>query len=122
MATTQAIERRRFEEADETRPAGSGQAQIVKMGEITMMKMTLPPGWRWSKDVKPIAGTDSCQAPHLGYQLSGRLHVVSDDGTEEEFGPGDLSRITPGHDAWVVGDEAVVTLDISGAGVWAKHS
>jgi quercetin dioxygenase-like cupin family protein len=87
-----------------------------------IMHVTLQPGWKWSKDVKPIAKTDSCQAPHLNYMISGRMHVVMDDGTEEDFGPGDIAVIPPGHDAWVVSDEPVVTLDVTGSGVWAKPS
>ena len=37
-----------------------------------------------------------------------------DDGTEREFGPGDAFHMPPGHDAWIVGDEASVLLDIGG--------
>ena len=54
------------------------------------------------------------------YILSGRLHTVMDDGSAQEFGPGDLGAIPPGHDAWVVGNAPAVLLDITGAGVWAK--
>jgi uncharacterized cupin superfamily protein len=120
MADAQKMIKRSFGSPDETRVAGSGQAAVVALGDVTFMKATLPPGWQWSKDVKPIAHTDSCQAPHLNYFISGRLHVVMDDGSEEEFGPGDIASIPPGHDAWVVGDEPVVGLDITGAGTWAK--
>jgi len=114
------IVKRNFNSPDETRPAGAGKADVVNLGDVTMMKVTLQPGWKWSKDVKPLVNTPSCQAPHLGYIMSGRLHVVMDDGTEEEFGPGDLELIAPGHDAWVVGNDPVVALDITGAGIWAK--
>jgi hypothetical protein len=69
--------------------------------------------WRWSENVKPIVGTDSCQVLHTGYQVSGRLHVRLEDGTEEEVGPGEAYVIPPGHDAWVVGDEPVVTVEMS---------
>lgn len=117
MAT---VQKRRFESPDETRPAGTGKADLVNLGQVTMMRVTLPPGWKWSTDVKPIAGTKSCQAPHLGYVLSGRMHLVMDDGTEEDFGPGDLMMAAPGHDAWIVGNEPYIGLDITGSGVWAK--
>jgi hypothetical protein len=70
--------------------------------------MTLQPCWRWSECIKPVVGTDSCQALHIGTVLSGRMHIVHDDGTEADIGPGDAYRIAPGHDAWVVGDEPVV--------------
>jgi quercetin dioxygenase-like cupin family protein len=67
-----------------------------------------------------LAKTESCQAPHLQYHVAGRLRVVMDDGQEMEFGPGDVSWLPPGHDAWVVGDEPAVVIDISGMGAYAK--
>jgi uncharacterized cupin superfamily protein len=114
--------KRRFESPDEVRPAGQGQAEIVKFGDVALMRVTLKPGWKWSNDVKPIVHTDSCQAHHLGYMFSGRMHVVMSDGSEEEFGPGDVVDIPPGHDAWVVGNEPAVSLDITGSSIWAKPS
>ena len=88
----------------------------------TALKGTFEPGWRWSEHVKPIAETDSCQAAHLGYVLSGRMHIVMDDGTEGEVGPGDAFSIPPGHDAWTVGDEACVLVDFGQVGDYAKRS
>jgi hypothetical protein len=119
-ASVPSLLKRTFDSPDETRPAGSGKAAIVNLGQATFMRVTLPPGWRWSKDVKPIAHTESCQAAHLGYVLSGRMHAVMDDGTEADFGPGDLMLMAPGHDAWVVGNEPYVGLDITGSAAWAK--
>jgi quercetin dioxygenase-like cupin family protein len=77
------------------------------------------PGWRWSEHVKPIAKTDRCEAAHAGYVISGRMKVVMNDGTEDEFGPGDLMIIPPGHDAWVVGDDAMVVVDWTSFGDYA---
>lgn len=121
MTITQTtMSKRSFESPDETRPAGVGQAQVVTVGDMSLMRVTVQPGWRWTKDVQPLAKTESCQAPHLLYMLSGRLHVVMDDGSEEEFGRGDIAVIPPGHDAWVAGDEPAVSLDITGGSIWAK--
>jgi|SRR5579859_6675669 len=120
--TQQTMLKRSFNEPDETRPAGSGKAEIINVGDMAMMRITLPPGWKWSRELKQVVGTESCEAPHFQYHVSGRLHVRMDDGSEDDFGPGDLSVLPPGHDAWVVGDEACVTIDITGAHVWAKHS
>jgi len=100
---------------DETRTFDHGQVQVVKIGEVTVGRYTFEPGWRWSESVKPIAKTDSCQAHHVGYVLTGTLHVVTDDGAEVELGTGDAYEIHPGHDAWVVGDEAVTSVEFSGA-------
>ncbi len=73
----------------------------------------MEPGWRWSSDVKPITGTDLCMVHHKGYAVTGRLHVLMDDGSEIEVGPGDAHDIPPSHNAWVVGDEPYVGIDLS---------
>ncbi len=72
------------------------------------MKQTYQPGWKWSKDMKQVAGTDTCQMHHMGVGISGKMHVKANDGQEMEFGPGDVVDIPPGHDAWVLGDQPVV--------------
>jgi hypothetical protein len=71
-----------------------------------------------------VAGTDSCQAHHVGVLVSGRIHLVHDDGTEGDAGPGDAYVINPGHDAWVLGDEPLVgfEFDSSAATTYAKPS
>jgi uncharacterized cupin superfamily protein len=100
-----------MESADETRTFEKGQVSIVHVDEVTAGKFTLEPGWKWSECVKPVAGTDSCQARHVGVVQSGTLHVAHEDGTEVEIGPGDAYVIDPGHDAWVVGDERFVGFE-----------
>jgi quercetin dioxygenase-like cupin family protein len=108
---------------EETRPFedGKGKVELVNVAAGPVGRATFEPGWRWSEHVKPIAGTDSCQAPHLGYYVSGRMHVVMDDGEEMEFGPGDFSIIPGGHDAWIVGDEPCVVIDWQGFADYAKR-
>jgi quercetin dioxygenase-like cupin family protein len=117
-----ALERKRFDSADETRPFqdGTGQVEVVNIAGGVVGRATFNPGWKWSEHVKPLAGTDSCQSAHLGYVVSGRQVVQMDDGTELEFGPGDVVSIPPGHDGWTVGDEACVVLDFSGMATYAK--
>ena len=110
---TQSLQQKTLDSPDETRTFENGKAQVVTLGDFSASRLTLEPGWRWSENVRPIAGTDSCQVLHTGYQVSGRLHVRLDDGTEAEVGPGEAYVIPPGHDAWVVGDEPVVTVDMS---------
>ena len=85
-----------------------GGARLGAAGGVSMLKATFDPGWRWSEDVAPIAGTASCQVRHLGYVMSGRMAIVMDDGGQLEIGPGDLFDCAPGHDAWTVGDEKFV--------------
>ena len=100
----------------------SRQAEILNIGGGTIGRLILEPGWRWSNDVKPIAGTESCEAPHFQYHVSGRLAIRMDDGQELIAGPGDVTSLPQGHDAWVVGDETVITVDWFGATSWAKAS
>lgn len=102
---------KRMDAPDETRTPALTTLAVVALGDATIARMTLQPGWRWSECIKPVAGTDSCQTAHLGYLVSGQLHVVADDGTEADLVPGAAYRIMPGHDAWVVGEEPVVGLE-----------
>jgi mannose-6-phosphate isomerase-like protein (cupin superfamily) len=113
-------EYKNFSAPDETRPFENGKIDLVNIGGGAVGRAKFEPGWRWSNDVKPIAGTDLCEAPHFMYQISGRMRVQMKDGTEFEMGPGDVALIEPGHDAWVVGDEPVVAVDWSGAANYAK--
>jgi len=102
---------------DETRPfQAHGQMDVVSLGEFTLGRGTFEPGWQWSKDVRPIMGTESCTARHTGICLSGRMTVRMDDGTEETVEAGDVFVIEPGHDAWTVGNEPCILFDTGIAG------
>lgn len=107
-------------EPDETRIFERGKLEIVHIGGGTVGRLTLEPGWRWSQHVKPLVGTPWCEAPHFQYQVSGRLHVQMQDGAEFELGPGQVSFLPTGHDAWVVGNDPVVLIDWYGASNYAK--
>lgn len=108
------IQKSNLEREGERRPfAAHGHAMLGSTGAMTMMRARFEPGWRWSVDVKPIAGTDSCQTHHFGYILSGTMQVRMDDGTEQTLRAGDMFDLPPGHDSWIVGDEACEALDIS---------
>jgi hypothetical protein len=117
---TQQTEHRGFERADEVRTFPNGRAEILKVGGAEIGRLVFEPGWRWSNDVKPIAGTDSCVAPHFQYHVAGRLAIRMDDGTEFVAGPGDVTSLPSGHVAWVVGEEQVVVVDWFGASNYAK--
>lgn len=114
------MQKKNLGQADEVRSFDKGKLELVTVGDVTFGRATLQPGWKWSTCVEPLARTESCQAPHLQHHVSGRLHVAMDDGSEEEFGPGDVSFLPPGHDAWVVGNEPVITVDISGMKHYAE--
>ena len=87
------VEKRPMTTPDETKTFDKGQVEVVKLGGVTINRNTFEPGWRWSTSVKPLAKTDSCQVHHMGYILSGTLHVASEDGDETEIGPGELEAL-----------------------------
>jgi hypothetical protein len=122
MPSTATVGVRRFDQPDEVRPfAGHGHVDVVEVGGRPVGRGEFEPGWRWSQDVKPIAGTESCQVSHLGYVMSGRMRIYMDDGTQQDLGPGDVVAIPPGHDAETVGDEACVMLDFGEITEYAKR-
>lgn len=114
------VEIKKFAIPDEVRTFGHGKVELVNIAGGIVGRLILEPGWRWSVDVKPIAGTDWCEAPHFQYLVSGRLHVKMADGAEMDLGPGDVSNLPANHDAWVVGNEPAVLVDWYGAGNYAK--
>jgi quercetin dioxygenase-like cupin family protein len=117
-----AMTRKSADSPQETRSFrdGKGKLELVELGGVVVGRATFEPGWRWSEHVKPIAGTDSCEAGHTGYFVSGRMVIRMDDGEEMAFGPGDFMSCPPGHDAWIVGDEPCVVIDWQGFADYAK--
>ena len=99
---------------------GMGHLDLVDLDHGGIGRATFEPGWQWSKHVKPIAETESCMASHMGYCVSGHMHVAMNDGDEADIGPGEFLEIAPGHDAWVVGDEPCVMIDWQGFADYAK--
>ncbi|MGW1496502.1 cupin domain-containing protein [Streptomyces sp. NBC_01410] len=117
------IVRKTFDSPEETRPFGEGTGRLDLLTTESgpqVGRAVFEPGWKWSKHIKPIAGTDSCQSHHLGYVLSGRMKVVMNEGESAEIGPDEFIDIQPGHDAWVVGEEPCVVLDWAGFVDYAK--
>ena len=100
------VTQKSFDAPDETRTPEKTKLDVVKLGSTTAARVVFQPGWKWSECIKPLVGTESCQARHVGTMLTGTLHVVHNDGSEADLGPGDVYVIEPGHDAWVIGDEA----------------
>ena len=104
-----------FDAADEVRTPDKTKVEVVDLGGVKAARLTAQPGWKWSECIKPVAGTDSCQAHHVGVIISGTMHVVHEDGTEGDATAGQAYVIEPGHDAWVVGDEPVVGFEFDSA-------
>jgi ketosteroid isomerase-like protein len=101
-------------DSGEKRPfKAHGHATLVHAGATTLLRGVFEPGWRWSNDVAPIAGTTSCQVHHLGLALSGEMGFKLDDGTEGVMRAGDAIDLPAGHDAWTIGDTPFEFIDIS---------
>jgi class 3 adenylate cyclase len=101
-------------EPDERREAPFADLRLTRVGSMAIGHGVLEPGWRWSTHMGPIMGTPSCPIHHVQLVISGRIAYRMDDGQEVELGPNDLVDVPPGHDAWVVGEEPAVLLDIGG--------
>ncbi len=119
-ATHAQAEQSSFDSPDEIRTFEFGRVDLINIGGADIGRLTLQPGWRWSTHVKPLAGTDLCEAPHFQYHVAGTLRVVMADGSTFDARPGDVTALPQGHDAWVVGDEPVVVVDWWGASNYAK--
>jgi len=116
------LQRKSVTRPDRTRVLGSGRVDLFDLDETVVGRITLPPGWRWSVDVRPTVQTVSCQTRHVSYAVSGTLHVVMDDGTELDIQGGDVHEIPPGHDAWVVGDEPYVAVEWASSATYGQAS
>jgi hypothetical protein len=118
----QRTEHKTFAKPDEVREFPNGKAEILAVGGAEVGRLVFQPGWRWSNDVRPLANTPSCEAPHFQYHVSGTLGIRMDDGTEIVARPGDITSLPKGHDAWVIGNEPVVVVDWFGATNYAKKA
>jgi class 3 adenylate cyclase len=118
IAAMPRLQRKSLASPDVVRAFPFGHVDIVNLDETSVARFSWEPGWRWSKDVAPIVQTRSCQNRHVGYVISGQLHVQMDDGTELQIGAGDAFEIPPGHDAWVVGDEVWDTVEFTSAALF----
>jgi hypothetical protein len=116
------VVKKNFGSADEVRTPDKTRMEVVDLGGIKAARMTAQPGWRWSECIKPVVGGDSCQSHHVGTVIGGSMHVVHNDGTQQDIAVGDAYVIEPGHDAWVTSDQPFVAFefDSSAAGSYAK--
>ena len=101
-------------DADEVNTPNNARVETVNVGGQRVMKICVQPGWKWSNDIKPVVGTDSCKAKHLGVLAEGSITCLHDDGTKVTYSAGDAYAIDPGHDAWVE-DKPAVAYEFHGA-------
>ena len=114
------LQAKSLEHPDEVRPTPHGRIDIYNLDDLVIGRMVLEPGWHWKEHVQPIAGTTLCQYHHVGVCIAGQLGSRMEDGTTNLIGPGMVFEIPPGHDGWVVGDEAFVAYDVAGVRSFAR--
>jgi len=116
-----AFEMNDFSSPDEVRRPALTTVEVVKLAGGEIGRYTFQPGWRWPECIKPVVGGESCQVEHVGYLISGSLHVEQTDGSSGDVAAGSVYRIGPGHDAWVIGDQPAVAVEFQGAATYARH-
>ena len=109
------LEKKSFDNPDELKEPNMTNAAVVNFGTVAASRVILQPGWKWSNDIKPVVGTESCQATHLGVIITGTVKAIHNDGTEATYTAGDAYSIQPGHDGMVVGDEPAIVYEFAGA-------
>jgi mannose-6-phosphate isomerase-like protein (cupin superfamily) len=114
------IEVKSHDAADETRTPDKTRVEVVRVGPVTLGRLTFQPGWRWSECIKPVVGTESCQVHHVGYAVTGRITVQLTNGDQASIKAGDSYDIPPGHDAWVEGAEPFVGIEVQSADEFAR--
>lgn len=119
--TVEKLEARSHDNPDETRTPAKTKVEVVNLGDVSVGRLTFEPGWEWSECIKPVAGTDHCEATHVGYAVGGELEVWTVSGERTRIRAGDSYTIPPGHDAKVVGDQPFVGIEWSSAATYAKE-
>jgi hypothetical protein len=115
-------EHKSFQRPDEVRQFPKGRLELIRVGGAMIGRAVFEPGWRWANSIQPMAKTKSCEAPHFQYHIAGVLRIKMDDGTEFDCGPGDVSLLPSGHDAWVVGQEPAIVVDFQGMVDYASQA
>ena len=120
--TVHKLQTKSQDKADEVRTPDKTRVEVVKFDHFTIGRFMFQPGWRWSLCVKPVVKTDTCQAAHVGYAVSGRIVVKMNDGSQTTIGPGMSYTIPPGHDTWVEGSEPFIGIEVMSAEHYAKKA
>jgi class 3 adenylate cyclase len=110
------LQTKTFAAPDAVRAMTRVRFEAVNLDETTVSRCRFEPGWRWSTDIGSMMGITSCQIRHLGYTMSGVVHVAMEDGQELDIGPETVFDIPPGHDMWVIGDEPWVCFEWGASG------
>lgn len=98
-------------EGADHRQIGGVRIDVVRAANCRVKRVVYPSGFRWSKDMKAVVGTDLCQHAHVGFLARGQIHIQYADGCTLEFAAPQAVAIEPGHDGWVVGNEPAVMIE-----------
>ncbi|RSK32436.1 cupin domain-containing protein [Hymenobacter metallilatus] len=93
------------------REVGGVQVDVVRTGNSRVKRVVYPAGFQWSRNMKPVIGTELCQHAHVGFLAAGRLGIEYADGTREEYVAPQVVAIAPGHDGWVIGEEPAILIE-----------
>ena len=96
----------------EGRTVGHVRLDVAKAGGARVKRLIYPAGFKWSVDMKPVTGGDSCMHAHVGFLARGRIRIIYADGCRQDFKAPQVIAIDPGHDGWVLGDEPAVLIEI----------
>jgi len=91
---------------------GPVEIDVVTVGDARIKRVIYPPGLRWSVDLRPLVGTETCQHAHVGFLAHGALRFEYPDGCVVELDAPAVVDVAPGHDAWVSGDEPAVLIEV----------
>jgi hypothetical protein len=93
------------------REIGGVRLEVARAGAARVKRMIYPAGFRWSKAMKPVVGTERCMHAHVGFLARGEIHIEYPDGCVVEYKAPQIVAIDPGHDGWVVGKEPVILIE-----------
>jgi class 3 adenylate cyclase len=110
------LQSKNFATPDDVHTMPKVRFETVGLDDATVGHCSFEPGWRWSTDMGPLLGMQTCQMRHFGYTISGAVRVAMDDGETLDIVPGAVFEVPPGHDKWVLGDEPWVTIEWGASG------
>lgn len=91
---------------------GPVEIDVGEVGDARIKRMVYPAGMRWSVDLQPLAGTERCEHAHAGFLAEGALAFEFADGCTREYTAPAIVEVEPGHDAWVVGEQPAVLIEV----------
>lgn len=95
----------------ERRKIGGVIVEVGRAGAARVKRVIYPSGFRWSRDIQPLVGTELCMHAHVGFLVQGEIHIEYPDGCVIEHKAPQVVSVEPGHEGWVVGKKPVVLIE-----------